>query len=162
MGVVAKAAGLRDLEIDADFLVFDGETIYLFAGSAAEIWRTLDGSTSIDQVTTVLSVRHPAAPSISQEVRQFVSELIDIGLVEERAEPAHSGISVPKHVAWTADGDLVVLADLRTGARHSLAHTAATVWGLLVAGLDGESLIYRVAEQFPDAPESFARDVDEL
>ena len=73
-GYVAPSSGLEQVEIDGTYLLFDGQRLSLFAGSAAEIWRAL-GNASVDEVITLLRHRHPEAQDVEADVRRFVTEV---------------------------------------------------------------------------------------
>ena len=161
-GYLRIPESVQSLEMDDAVLVFTIGRIHLVADSAAEIWRALDGSTTTEDVVKLLSDRHGRSSQVSADIRRFVSELIDSGLVDESDEPAGNGPSVPAHVAWTTDADRVVVADLRSGARTTLTTTASLIWELIVAGVSRAELIREVNREFPDAPPHVEREVDGL
>ena len=153
---------MSDLEIDEDFLVFDGEELHRLAGSAADVWRSIRGAVAVGDVIRRLQVLHPGDRNVPGDVRAFIDDLLARGLVEERPTPS-DGCSVPSHVAWCVDEDgTVLIADLRSGARHVLIATAAVIWSAAVAEDSHHALLEALADAFPDAPPGYADEVDEL
>ena len=161
-GYLRIPESVQSLEMDDAVLVFTIGRIHLVADSAAEIWRALDGSTTTEDVVKLLSDRHGPSSQVSGDIRRFVGELIDSGLVCESDEPVGNGMSVPSHIAWTTDAGQVVVVDLRTSSRTTLTTTASLIWSLTVAGVSRKELIRAVNREFPDAPPEFVREIDGL
>lgn len=149
------------LEIDGQVLAFDGALLHLLPGSAAQIWLSLDGAASTAQIAAALAARHDGT-EVERDVRAFVADLVERGLVVTADEPVGNDLRVPSYVAWTVDEDQVVLADVRTGARQALSLTGSRVWLLIVQRLSRQEMFVRLAADFPDVPAGFAAEVEAL
>ena len=128
---VAKAPRMSDLEIDEDFLVFDGEELHRLAGSAADVWRSIRGAVAVGDVIRRLQVLHPGDRNVPGDVRAFIDDLLARGLVEERPTPS-DGCSVPSHVAWCVDEDGT--------AEGRAEHQGPEVDGVTTLAIGGRSL----------------------
>jgi hypothetical protein len=160
---LSMAPGVEWIAIDQAVLVYDGDLVNLLEGSAAEVWRALEHSTSDDDVAALLAGRHPEAAGVAGEVTAFLSDLLERGLIVSAAEPGGSGIVCPEHVAWTLDDDgRVVVADLGTGRRETLSASASRVWVLTLADMTSTDLVRQLLLEFPDAPKAVAEEVELL
>jgi hypothetical protein len=156
------APGVEATEIDGEVLVFDGEMMHLMSGSGAQIWHAVDGRRSADQIIAELASRHTPTPDVEVDTRTFLDDLLSRGLVIPVEHRRAVGFEVPRHVAWTTDGPLVVLLDLAVGERQTLSHTASRAWMHLADGLSLDEMLRRLAQEFADAPPSFAADTEGL
>jgi Coenzyme PQQ synthesis protein D (PqqD) len=141
-------------------LVFDGDMIHLMEGSGAEIWRAIDGRRTADQIVADLVRRHAATPAVESDVRAFIDDLVSRGLVAPHGHRREAGYELASHVAWTSDGAAITLLDLISGQRQTLSLTASRTWVHLADGLSLEATLTRLAEEFPDAPPSFAEETE--
>ena len=141
-----------------EVLVFDGELLQRLVGSAAAIWRSIDGVRSTEQIVRDLGEAFGPDAELARDVPAFLAELEGADLIH--MEPTQSGrLSVPATVAWDRDGNRVVLADLRTGTRTALSDTATLIWQLAGEGLAAEEVVAELTAAFPDAPSSLPADV---
>ena len=151
-------AGVESQDIGAEVVVLAGEMLQRLAGSAAEIWRRIDGVRSSAQIVADLQEVFGSDPQLVQDVPTFLAELEGAGLI--RLEAAAPGrFSVPATVAWDWDGNRVVLADLQTGTRTALSDTATLIWQLAGEGLTGQEVLAELTAAFPDAPTSLPAEV---
>ncbi|QIK95822.1 PqqD family protein [Sphingomonas sp. HDW15A] len=75
---------LTEAEIDDEIVVMRTDTgeFYSLTGTAAAIWRLIDGTRDRAAVTCALSDEfNGQKASISREVNEFVSELEELGLI---------------------------------------------------------------------------------
>lgn len=153
-----RAPEVEAQDVGDEVLVFDGEHLQRLVGSAAAIWRSIDGVRSTEQIVRDLQAAFGPEAQLAQDVHTFLAELAAAGLV--RLEDPPSGrFSTSPDVAWERDGQRVVLADLRTGTRTALSDTATLIWELAGAGRTTEEVVAELAAAFPDAPASLAADV---
>jgi hypothetical protein len=89
-------------------------------------------------------------------------DLVSRGPVTPAEHRRADGYEVPHHVAWTTDGPLVALLDLRSGERKSLNLTGSRAWLLLGAGQSLDATLAQWLEEFPHAPPSFAAETEAL
>ena len=151
-------AGVESQDIGAEVMVLADEMLQRLAGSAAEIWRRIDGVRSTAQIVADLQEVFGSDPQLVQDVPTFLAELEGAGLI--RLEAAAPGrFSVPATVAWDNDGNRVVLADLQTGTRTALSDTATLMWELAGEGRTAEEVVAELALAFPDAPSGLPGDV---
>ncbi|MDT7537981.1 MAG: hypothetical protein QOI82_1566 [Actinomycetota bacterium] len=148
-GYPAIAPHVDWVEIDDDVVSFDGELVHFVPGSGARIWRRLTGAMTTVEIASSLTREYGDA-AVEQDVIAFVDDLVDRRLVQLHPERVGGDLHVPAHVAWTFDDAAVLLADLETGARRSLAGTGALVWELVVAGLSQHDVVDRLCESYPD------------
>ena len=81
----------------------------------------------------------------------------------EFGDPVENDYRVPDHIAWVAEPDgSVVLADLRTGRRHSLAPTGGMIWDMSVMGSAPDAIEAVIREAFRDVPEDVRQLIDNL
>ncbi len=154
MTVVAKAPGVCDLEIDAEFLVFDGEHVHRLTGPAADVWRSIQGSLGVEDIVRRVQKLHPGNRRVPADVRAFLENLLVEGLLAEQTAPTHR-FAIPPYVAWCSDAHgSAVIADLRSGERFQLSAVAADIWSLTVvdAATPGEAEA-ALREKYPDAPD---------
>ena len=72
------------MELDDNVALYDevGQLLIMLNSSAAVIWECCDGATTVDDMVRELTVAHPDdAAVISEDVRQTVRKLIELGLV---------------------------------------------------------------------------------
>lgn len=156
------APGVDTLVVDGEVLVFDGTMIHLMSGSGVDIWHAADGRRSRDQIISELAGRHPSVEAVAADVAAYVDDLVERGLLMESESRPEDGFNTCEHVGWTTDGDLVVVLDLRTGARQTLSATASRAWLHLADGLSRDAMVTRLGEEFPDAPASFVSELEAL
>ena len=161
-GHPCRSPGVEWLAIEGDVLAFDGDLLHLLPGSGAAIWRELDGARDLPTVAADLAACHPEVDAVDQQVRDFVTDLVQRGLVVLLKEPAGNGLRVPGHVAWTLDEGVVVLADTRSGARRALSVTGSQVWLHLADSASTTQLLQSLAREFPDAPADMSSQVEWL
>lgn len=157
---LAVAPGMETLTMDDEVLVFDGDIIHLMEGSGAEIWRAVESRHTADEIVADLVLRHPETPGVETDVRAFIDDLVARGLVTPEGHRREAGYDVPGHVAWTTDDLSVTILDLDSGQRQTLSLTASRTWVHLADGLSLEATLTRLAEEFPDAPASFAEETE--
>ena len=153
-----KVAGAQSQDFGDEVLLFDGELLQRLAGTAAVIWRHIDGVRTADQVMTDLEAAYGEQTSLAKDVNAFLAELAAAGLIHlEESTPGR--FVVPAWVAWERDRQTVLLADLRTGARTALSTTAALIWQTAGEGRTAAEVVAEVAAAYPDAPASLEVDV---
>lgn len=160
---LAIAPDAEWMEIDDAVLVLHDQRIHLLTGSSAEIWHSVGASTSSTELAQAISERHAASAHVFDDVVGFVADLTARGLLVEVEAPLGNDYRVPAHVAWTAEDDgSVAIADLRSSGRHSLSATGALIWTMTAQGAPREAVHKTVLDAFPDAPEGYAEQVDDL
>lgn len=144
-----------------EVLVFDGATLHLLSGTAAHVWGALDGVRSVEEIVALVAPE-TGHPSARDEVRSFLGVLASRGLILSAPASAPGRLQIPPHVAWTESEGLVVVTNLHHGERFTLSDTASRIWTLVAAGISRQEAITAVAEEFPDAPASFATEIASL
>jgi hypothetical protein len=79
--------------LDDNLAIYDdvGQLLILLNTSAAEVWECCDGTATLDDMVRALQAAHPdAAADISEDVRQTVDKLRELGLVVD-AGPGADG-----------------------------------------------------------------------
>lgn len=153
-----KVADVQSQEFGDEVLVFDGDLLQRLVGTAAAIWRHVDGVRSADQVVTALEAAYGEQSAVYEDVTAFLAALAAAGLICWQ-ETTPGRFVVPAWVAWEQDDQTVLLADLRTGARAALSQTAALIWQLAGEGRTAEEVVAEAAAAYPDAPASLEDDV---
>ena len=161
-GHPCRSPGVEWLVIEGDVLAFDGDLLHLLPGSGAAIWRELDGGRDLATVAADLAARHPEVVGVDQQVRDFVTDLVQRGLVVLLDAPVGNGLRVPEHVAWAVDEGVVVLADTRSGGRQALSMSGSRVWLHLADGASSTQMLESLAREFPDAPADMSEQVERL
>jgi hypothetical protein len=156
------APGIETMVVDDEVLVFDGTMIHLMSGSGAEVWTAVDGRRTRDQIADALSRRHGPAVDVTDDVVGYLDDLLARGLVVESVRRRDDELMVPDQVAWVSDDRLVVVLDLLSGERHTLNLTASRAWLLLARGVSRGELLERLSDEFPDAPATLERELDDL
>ncbi len=95
-------------------------------------------------------------------MRSFLGVLVSRGLILSARASLPGRLQIPPHVAWTESEGLVVVTNLHHGERFTLSDTASRIWTLVAAGISRQEAITAVAEEFPDAPASFATEIASL
>lgn len=150
------------LNIDGDLLLYDGQQLRLLAGTAAMIWRAIDGASDTREIATSLAQSSPDPTRVVTEVTSFLEHLADVGVVEvaaRRSEPAHA---CPGHVGFTSDGTTTLLVDLRDGRRRALADAGAQIWHLTLELRYASLVVDALRARYTGATDTVARDVDAL
>lgn len=153
-----KVTGVEAQDFGDGLVVFDGELLQCLVGTAAAIWRHVDGVRTAEQVVKALHAAYGAEPSLAEDVKAFLAELAAAGLIRWETHPPGRFI-VPSSVAWERDGHRIVLADLRTGARAAMSETATLIWQRAGEGLTADEVVEEITAAFPDAPSSLEEDV---
>lgn len=161
--LLAPALEVLAQDIDGDLLLFDGQHLHLLAGTAAEVWRSADGSRSADEIVGLVTAAVPAASDgVRNDVVQFLDGLVERGLLAVDDEKPSPMLTVPAHVAYAWDGDTVLVLDLRDGRRQALSPTGSLVWELICEHRHLQPVLTAVRAAFPDAPDSLEDEVGAL
>ena len=150
--VPVRHAGVADVDLDGDALLFDGEMLHRLTGTGAAVWRHIDGVRTVSDIVTLLAAEYAAEEQVvAADVQQLCDQLEQQGVIV-LAEPAAGGHFVrPAHVGWVRDGDHVLVGDLRSGTRHALTPTGAQVWELACDRLSSAEVVAVLQAEHPDA-----------
>lgn len=148
-----RVDAVSSVDVDGDVLLFDGEDLHRLAGSAAAVFRAVDGVRTVDHIVRDLVGEFRGDPAIiANDVRTVLDELTRQHLLD-LVDPAPGTVYLrPGWVAFVREEDTVALADLRTGHRYSLAGTGAQSWGLLIRFGSIEKVLLSLAADYPDVP----------
>lgn len=86
-----RRAGASAIELDDNVALYDdvGRLLILLNASAATVWELCDGIRTVNEMIATLAAAHPEeADVIAEDVRQTISKLAELGLVDEGAESA--------------------------------------------------------------------------
>lgn len=154
-----RSDAVDSVDIDGDVLLYDGKHLRLLAGTAAAIWRALDGGTSVQEVLAALA---PGDAEGETAVLTFLDELVGQGLIHVLADDALPRYVVREHVAHVADGVQTLLLDAQTGVRRALSESASVIWQITCARPDLRGVVTEVRRTYPDAPASLEAEVARL
>ena len=149
--------------IDRDVLLYDGQLLRLLAGTAASIWRAIDGGTSARELLVEIAA---GDTDVERDVAAFLDYLVEQKLI--LAPPADDAARyiVGEHVAHVVDESQTLLLDLRTGKRQALSESAGVIWRVLCTDPDPRTVAAELRQTYPDEPTSVvfetARLLDEL
>jgi hypothetical protein len=79
-----RREGAIAVELDDNLALYDdvGQLLIMLNSSAALIWESCDGATTVDDMVRRLTVTHAAdAAEIAGDVRRTVAKLAELGLV---------------------------------------------------------------------------------
>ena len=82
--VPVRRAGASAVELDDNLALYDevGQLLILLNTSAAAVWESCDGTTTLDDMVRRLAGAHAAdVGEVGEDVRQTVRKLADLGLV---------------------------------------------------------------------------------
>jgi hypothetical protein len=77
------------VELDENVALYDeaGQLLIMLNASAAAVWQSCDGATTLDDMVGALAAAHPGdAEAIGEDVRLTVRKLAELGLVVEEGE----------------------------------------------------------------------------
>jgi Coenzyme PQQ synthesis protein D (PqqD) len=160
--VPIHAPDVAFVAIDDETLIFDGEALYRLSGAAATVHRAVNGVKTPGHIAHELRKGHSGDPdTISRDVQSVLRELIDIGALSVVAAPHCDTYFRPETVAYSRDGDNVLLADLVTGRRTLLSTTAARIWDCVLSLSSLDSVVSHLQEAYPGAT-AVRQDVEHL
>lgn len=152
-----------EIDVDGDVLLYDGQHLRLLAGTAAAIWRAIDGGRSAAEIAAMLApIASDGAAAVEGSVIAFLAELADHSLIATSLAEASSRFVRREDIGYVADDGQTLLVDLRTGRRHALSVTGGRVWDLVLEHADPVAVVGALREEYADAPASLQAEVYEL
>lgn len=144
------------VDLDGGVLLYDGQQLRLLSGTAAIIWRAIDGGASVRELLAALAA---GDEYVERDVLAFLDELVDQGLVYAPPVDDVARYVVASNVAHVVDEAQTLLLDMQTGQRRALSQSASMIWGLLRADSDPRTIAADLRRSYPDAPASVATEV---
>jgi hypothetical protein len=79
-----RREGAAAVALDDNVALYDdvGQLLIMLNSSAAAIWESCDGTTTVDDMVVQMTAAHPDdAAVIGEDVRQTLGKLVELGLV---------------------------------------------------------------------------------